>query len=71
LLNKPYEDFVCACEAGSCSCTLISMKQSALCKLIGTCCCLIHYSTLIENLKLCSSAEAGIVLNFFLNFEQK
>jgi len=25
----------------------------------------------IINLRLCSSAEAGIVLNFFLNFEQK
>jgi len=25
----------------------------------------------IENLSLCSSAEAGIVLNLFLNFEQK
>jgi len=24
----------------------------------------------IENLKLCSSAEAGMVLNLFLNFEQ-
>jgi len=24
----------------------------------------------IENLRLCSSAEAGIVLNLFLNFEQ-
>jgi len=32
------------------------------------------FSTLIENLRLCSSAEAGIVrivLNLFLNFEQK
>jgi len=26
---------------------------------------------LIKNLRLCSSAEAGIVLNLFLNFEQK
>jgi len=26
---------------------------------------------LIENLRLCSSAEAGIVLNLFLNFEKK
>jgi len=29
------------------------------------------FTTLIENLKLCSSTEAGIVLNLFLNFEQK
>jgi len=26
---------------------------------------------LTENLRLCSSAEAGIVFNLFLNFEQK
>jgi len=30
----------------------------------------ILFITLIENLRLCFSAEAGIVLNF-LNFEQK
>jgi len=29
------------------------------------------FTTLIENLRLCSSAEAGIVLSLFLNFEQK
>jgi len=29
------------------------------------------FTTLTENLKLCSSAEAGIVLILFLNFEQK
>jgi len=28
------------------------------------------FTTLIENMRLCSSAEAGIVLNLFLNFEQ-
>jgi len=28
------------------------------------------FSTLAENLRLCSSAEAGIMLNLFLNFEQ-
>jgi len=28
------------------------------------------FTTLIENLRLCSSAEAGIVLNLLLNFEQ-
>jgi len=27
-------------------------------------------TTLLENLRLCSSAEAGIVLNLFLKFEQ-
>jgi len=26
------------------------------------------FTTLIENLRLCSSAEAGIALNLFLNF---
>jgi len=31
----------------------------------------LFFTTLIENLRLCSSAEAGIVLNLFLNFEQK
>jgi len=31
----------------------------------------ILFTILIENLRLCSSAEAGIVLNLFLNFEQK
>jgi len=29
------------------------------------------FTTLTENLRLCSSAEAEIVLNLFLNFEQK
>jgi len=29
------------------------------------------FTTLIENLRLCSSAKAGIVLNLFLNFDQK
>jgi len=29
------------------------------------------FTTLTENLRLCTSAEAGIVLNLFLNFEQK
>jgi len=27
----------------------------------------VSFTTLIENLKLCSSVEAGIVLNLFLN----
>jgi len=30
----------------------------------------ILFTALIENLRLCSSAEAGIVLNLFLNFEK-
>jgi len=29
------------------------------------------FTTLIENLRLCFSSEAGIVLNLFLDFEQK
>jgi len=29
------------------------------------------FTTLIENLRLCFSAEAGIALNLFLNFDQK
>jgi len=29
------------------------------------------FTTLNEYLRLCSSAETGIVLNLFLNFEQK
>jgi len=29
------------------------------------------FTTLIENLRFCSSAEAEIILNFFLNFEEK
>jgi len=29
------------------------------------------FNTLTQNLKLCSFAEAGIVLNLFLSFEQK
>jgi len=29
------------------------------------------FTTSIENLRLCSFAEAGIFLNLFLNFEQK
>jgi len=31
---------------------------------------IILFITLIQNLRLCSFAEAGIVLNLFLNFEQ-
>jgi len=31
----------------------------------------ILFTSFTESLRLCSSAEAGIVFNFFLNFEQK
>jgi len=31
----------------------------------------VFFTTLIEILKLCSTVEAEIALNFFLNFEQK
>jgi len=48
------------------------MKQNALCELRGTCSsAAVLFTTLIENLRICSSAEAGIALNLFLNFEQK
>jgi len=47
-------------------------KREAKCTLLN-CAALaaVLFTNLIENLKLCSSAEAGIVLNLFLNFEQK
>jgi len=32
---------------------------------------IVLFTTLTENLRLCSSAEAGTVLHLFLNFEQK
>jgi len=48
------------------------MKQIALCELCGTCrSAAVLFTTLIENLRLWSSAEAGIALNLFLTFEQK
>jgi len=31
----------------------------------------VQFTTLIENFRLCSFAKAGIILNLFLNFEQK
>jgi len=37
----------------------------------GTALAAVFFTTLTQNLRLCSSAEAGIVLNLFLNFEQK
>jgi len=47
----------------------ISMKQNALVNCAALAAVLL--TTLIENLRHCSSTEAGIVLNLFLNFEQK
>jgi len=46
-------------------------KHEAKCTLLiyGTCCCFVFYFN--WKFELCSSAEAGIVLNLFLNFEQK
>jgi len=46
------------------------MKQNALCEYSAALAAVL-FTILIENLKLCSSAEARIVLNLFLNFEQK
>jgi len=48
------------------------MKKSALWELGGTCSsAAVLFTTFIEHLRLnCSSAEAGIALNLFLNFEQ-
>jgi len=45
------------------------MKQNAL----ANCAALtaVLFITLIENLRQCSSVEAGIVLKLFLNFEKK
>jgi len=45
------------------------MKQNALNKLAAFAAVL--FTIFIENLRLCSFAEAGIVFNMFLNFEQK
>jgi len=42
-------------------------KCTANCAMLAA----VLFTTLIENLRLCSSAEAGIVLNLFLNCEQK
>jgi len=42
------------------------MKQNVLFELAA-----VLFTTLIKNLRLYSSTEAGIFLNLFLNFEQK
>jgi len=41
------------------------MKQNALCECAAL--AAVFFTTLTENLKLCSSAEAGIVLNLLLS----
>jgi len=45
------------------------MKQNAFANCAALAAVLL--TTLIENLRLCSSAEAGFVFNLFLKFEQK
>jgi len=47
----------------------MSIKQNALRKCAAL--AAIMFTALIENLRLCSFAEAGIVLNLFLNFGQE
>jgi len=47
---------------------VICMKQNALSELYDT---VVLFTTSIENLRLSSSAEAGIVRNLFLYFEHK
>jgi len=52
----------------------IKAGKQAIIELCSTCrlaTVLLTTVTLIENVRLCSSMEAGIVLNLFLNFEQK
>jgi len=49
----------------------ISMKQNVLANCAELNYATILFTTLIENLRLCSSAKVEIVLNLFLNFEQK
>jgi len=70
LLNKLYKVFVCARTAGSLQMYVNKMRQNTLCKLYDTVAAVL-FTTLIENLRLYSSAEAAIVLNLFLTFEQK
>jgi len=48
------------------------MKKNEICQFVnGAALAAFLYPTLTENLRLCSSAAAGIILNLFLNFEQK
>jgi len=57
-------------QLGASSCTWISVKQNALCELCNHhCCCFIHYfNWKFETSFFC---EGWIVLNLFLNSEQK
>jgi len=50
----------------------ISMKQNKYSLLIVRhfLVAVVLFNTLIENLRLCSSAKDGVVLNLFLSFEQ-
>jgi len=70
LLNKLNDIFVCACTAGNRQ-FYVNKREAkhTLLILCGTCYYFVHYFN--WNLSLCSSAEAGIVLNLFLNFEER
>jgi len=63
LNNKLYEVFVCVRVAENCSCTWISKSKThfANCTALAA----VLFTTLIENLRLCSSAEAGLLLICF------
>jgi len=68
-LNKLYEVFVCA---NSWELQLYVTKQGS--KMHFANCparAAVLFTTWIQTLRLCSSAEAEIVLNLFLNFEEK
>jgi len=46
--------------------------QFGNCATCSTCCCFVHYfNWKFEALFFCSSTEAGIIFNLFLNFDQK
>jgi len=46
-------------------------KHEAKCILHCVALAAVLFTILIKNLRFCSSGEAGIVLNLFLNFEQR
>jgi len=52
---------------------LYLIKQEAKCtlRIVRPAHAAVLFTTLIENLRFFSSAEAEVVLNLFLNFEQK
>jgi len=58
-----YAVFVCIRAAGSCSCTL-NNREAKYTLLIVRHFAVVLFTTLIENLRLWFSAEAGIVLKF-------